>query len=393
MSDTTPKRLCIITTVPFSLCFLHRGIYGFLQIHGWKIWGVSSGSTPQDQEYQQILRDQGVIPISMPLVRPPNPIKDIWALTRLWWFFLSHRFDVIHCSTPKAMLLGTLAACLAGQPNRVITVRGRAHENFTGLKQKLYLWMDFLACKLAKRVIPICRELGESLVANGCNRSKIVTIGPSSNGVNATQFSRTPETIAAGMAIRQQLGIPETAIVILEVGRLREEKGINELVSAFSHLKPPPSKELHLVLLGPRETHLNPLLPETEAEIDSNPQIHNAGKDYNPVPWYAMADIVAFPSYREGFGNVSIEAAAMERPIVGYDIMGLREGIVDGTTGFLVPPRSIEPLAEALQKLIDKPELRQQMGLAGRKWAIENFQPQKIWDDLLELYERCYPST
>ena len=377
------KRVCIVTTIPQSLYFLHKGLFEYFRKQGWDITGIAANSSKKNNEIHKLLEQQNVKMVSMPFIRHPSLLKDLWCLFRLWCFFLFNRFDIVHCSTPKAMLLGTVAAFFSGHRAKIVTMHGRVYENYTGWKRKAFVAIDNFIYRIANKVIPVCKELGESIVKDGCPPSKIVNIGPSNNGVDSEIFTKNNANILEGKKLREKLNIPQNALVILSVGRLREEKGINELVAAFKELSA--QQPIHLVLLGPRETHLNPLTSETEKEIESNPNIHYPGKSNNTVPWYAMADIVAFPTYREGFGNISIEASAMELPIVGSNIMGLREGIIDGKTGILVPVKSIKLLAHALQKLIDHPELRKQMGIAGRQMAVTKFNPQKIWDKILEL--------
>jgi glycosyltransferase involved in cell wall biosynthesis len=380
--DNLDMNICIITTVPVSLYALHKGFFLYAQEKGFKITTLAG----KGDKYHCLVREQGVASFEMPFIREPNIFNDARCLFKLWHFFLNNRFDVIHSSTPKAMLLGVVAAFLSGHRARVITVRGRAYENYSGLKRKIFVFLDLIAFTLAKRVIPICKELGKSLVDNGCPQKKICFIGPSSNGVDSVRFSRTPKIIEKATGIRGKLGISNDALVVLAVGRVRREKGINELVRAFLQLDLPEEKPAHLVLVGAYE-EVDPLDDDVLREIDDNERIHAVGNQMDTLPWYAMADLLAFPTYREGFGNVAIEAAAMELPVVASDIMGCREGTLHGKTGLLVPPQNVENLAESLQLLIDDGELRKKMGKAGRARVVSEFQPKDRWDGILAIYE------
>lgn len=375
------KTICIITTSPVSLYALHKGFYPYLISKEYKVTCLAGPG----EGYHQLVQQQGVTSVVMPLVREPSPLKDLLCLFRLWWFFLWNRFDIIHASTPKAMLLGMLAAFFSGHRHRVVTVRGRVYENYSGFKRRFFCLFDVIGCMLANRVIPICREMGDSLVASGCALDKIAFIGASSNGVDSNRFQRTTDNFERGKDLQREFGIHDAAFIVLAVGRVRREKGINELVEAFSLLHSPAGKELNLVLVGPYE-NIDPLDDRTRQEIDTNPRIHAIGNQIDVVPWYAIADIVAFPSYREGFGNVSIEAAAMELPVVASDIMGCREGVENSVTGFLTPPMQVSPLAQALQILIDDTQLRLKMGKAGREKVLREFRQECIWEKLLALY-------
>ena len=375
------KRICVITTAPVSMYVLYRGFYPYALNQGFTITGVAGSG----KEYHDLLHADGIETYVIPFIREPHPINDLMCIIRLWWFLLWNRFDVVHASTPKAMLLGMLASLLSGHRNRIITVHGRAYENHTGLKRRLFLFIDLIAFKIARKVIPVSQELGNHLIETGCVPRKIFFLGSSCNGIDSELFSKNADAIDAGESRKYGLGIPQDALIILAVGRVRREKGINELVKSFLTLTPPSGRELHLVLVGPFE-EVDPLEAEVRESITSCNNIHAAGNQMNVVPWYAMADIVAFPSYREGFGNIAIEASSMELPVVASDIMGCREGVLDGQTGFLVPARNVGLLAAAIQSLVDDKGLRVQLGKEGRRRVIADFQPMDRWKSILDLY-------
>jgi glycosyltransferase involved in cell wall biosynthesis len=267
---------------------------------------------------------------------------------------LWHRFDLIHVSTPKASFLGALAAKLSGHRKVIYLLRGRPYENMTGWRRKMMDRCEWLICHLANRVIPICHELGETVVNEGlCPSHKLRVVGcGSSAGVDLSRFTRTKENIAVGQNLRKQFGISSDDLVILFVGWLRRDK------------------------------------PEAEVaeSIENHSRIHHLPWRIDPAPVYTAADIVAFPSYREGFGNVPVEASAMELPVVASDIMGCRESVEDGVTGLLVPPADTQALRDALKKLIDDPQLRRKLARNGRRRVEQKFRQELVFQGYLKQF-------
>ena len=380
-------RVCSIVTASMSLYYLHQGFFAFLGAHDVAVTGVA-GKGPE----HEWLRGEGVRTVVMPFSRRPSPVLDALCLLRLWWFLLWNRFDIVHVSTPKAALIGSLAARLSGHRRVVFTLRGRVYENATGWKHRALAQMDRLVCSLASAVVPICRELGTAMVSEGlCRPEKIRTIGSgSSNGIDARRFHRTGEAVAAGNLFRRQWDIPPAADLVLFVGRLHAEKGIHELVQAFVALAET-QVNAYLALVGPDEFGCG-IGPETWRVIRSHPRIRHVPMLRDPVPAYAAATLVALPSYREGFGNAALEASAMELPVVAADVIGCRESTVDGETGILVPPRDAKALAAALVDLLEHPEKRRVLGTKGRERVLRDFRQESLWEGVLDLYREIVRS-
>lgn len=381
-------RLCIIVTAPMSLYYLHRGLFAFLAQHQVQVTGIA-GPGPEHEQ----LRAEGVHTVSIPFHRAPHPMADLISLWRLWRYLRHNRFDIIHVSTPKAALIGAIAARLTGHPRLIFTLRGRVYENAHGLRRSIFAALDRLVCRLARVVVPICRELGDALVAEGlCPARKIRLIGSgSSNGIDVEHFHRTPAAIRAGEDLRRTLTIPPSALVILFVGRLHREKGIDELVQAFIRLADH-HPSTYLLLVGPVE-RAAPLAAETWRQLDTHPRIRRAGPMADPLPAYAAADLLAFPSYREGFGNVALEASSMELPVVASDVIGCRESTLDGKTGILVPAGDAQALSTALGALLADPVRRAALARQGRERAEREFRQDRVWAGLLELYQELAPAS
>ena len=205
-------------------------------------------------------------------------------------------------------------------------------------------------------------------------------------GVDFAQFDPR-RVLPLARARRAELGIPEGDPVIVFIGRVNRDKGIVELVSAYRTLLAR-IPHLHLVLVGYFEPHLDPLPEDVLATIRGSPGIHAIGYHPQPETFVGFADLLCLPSYREGFGNVAIEAAALEVPTVGTRIVGLVDAVADGDTGILVAPKDAAALAAALERLLADGDARKAMGRRARERALRLFDSARINRLLLEQYQR-----
>ena len=207
------------------------------------------------------------------------------------------------------------------------------------------------------------------------------------NGVAAeTAFNpaRVGDTVRA--AVRERYGIPLNAEVVGFVGRVVRDKGLVELVEAWQTLRAE-RPELHLLVVGPFEPQ-DPLPPEVEKLLRTDPRVHLTGLNWDTPPLYAAMDVVVLPTYREGFGIVAIEAAAMELPVVATEVPGCVDAVQDSVTGTLVPPRHASALKEAIRHYLLDPELRRRHGRAGRERVLREFRQEDIWEELYGEYTR-----
>jgi glycosyltransferase involved in cell wall biosynthesis len=380
-SQDRPIRLCIIVNPSIGLTLAHGERFAYMQQRGIACSAIC-GPGPE----HEVVRKMGVRTHVVHMERFPSPLKDLWSLILIWWWLLWHRFDVVHVTTPKAGLLGALAARLSGHRHLVYSILGRPYENMTGKKRWLLSRLEKLICRLSERVYVVSEGLRRSMVEEGlCPEQKICRIGRcSTNGIDANRYSRSEQNLAMGKRMRRELGIADDDFVILFVGWLRKDKGVNELIDAFRTVAERFPKA-HLLLLG-KILDEDPLEPATVETISHHPRIHQLDWRPDPAPAYAASDLFAFPSYREGLPNVCLEASAMNLPVVASDIRGVQDAVDRDVTGLLVPWKDPEALAAAIIRLIEDPELCRTFGANGRRMVEDGYRREPLWDGFINLY-------
>jgi len=377
------KKICIVVAPSFVLYILYRNQMAYLQENGFEVTAIASPG-----EEHQLLRDQGIKTYEISIIREPSILQDLKSLAKLFWHFATHRYDIVHVSTPKAALLASIAARLTFHQNVIYTIRGRAYENFEGLKLKVFEFLECISCTLASEVISISKELGNDIVNKRlCPSRKMNIIGSGSgNGVDLNIFTPNKTLDYEARNLREKLGIPSDALVILSMGRIRREKGINELVRVFEKISEV-EENVHLILQGHYED-VDPLCDDVMKTIKTRANIHHIHFNRNANVTYAASDILAFPSHREGFGNVALEASAMLLPIVSYNVIGCRESVSHNISGFLVEKENENDLFNKLLLLINDKNLRYKMGKMGRKRIEAEFKSEVVWNGLIEFYNQ-----
>jgi glycosyltransferase involved in cell wall biosynthesis len=324
--------------------------------------------------------------IQVPMARVIAPLQDLVSLWRLWRTMRMLRPAVTNVGTPKAGLLGGFAAWLNRVPCRFYTLHGLRFETTKGFRRRLLIYAERLACRFAHRVICVSQSVRERAIASGLtNRERTFVFGSGScNGVNASHFAATPETMTRAAELRRQLGIPQQAPVVLFVGRFTCDKGVPELMEAFSKLLDR-FPELRLLLVGCFEDG-DPLPVSTRKALEAHSHVIFAGAVQNTAPYYAIAHIVVLPSHREGLPTVVLEAQAAGKPVIGASATGIVDVVSDGETGLLFPVSDVPALAEAIAKLITDKSLANKLGLAGQEQVKRKFQQQQIWEELCRAY-------
>lgn len=329
----------------------------------------------------------GATPHAVHMTRRITPLRDLAAVLALARLLRRLRPTIVHTHTPKGGLVGMLAAGLAGVPVRIYHLRGLAWRPEEGLRLRLLRVTERVSCRLAHRVFAVSRGLRQAAIAQGlCEPHKIrVLEGGSGNGVDAEVRFDPRRYEEVRVTTRRRLGIPGDARVVGFVGRLTRDKGIVELAAAWHEVQRT-FPDAHLLLVGPIEEG-DPVPPGVLAGLEGDPRVHATGLDWETPPLYGAMDVVALPTYREGFPNVPLEAAAMELPVVATRIPGCDEAVESGVTGTLVPVGDVAALAEALSAYLADPELRRRHGVAGRQRVLREFRPRAIWRALHLEYE------
>ncbi|AEE20738.1 glycosyltransferase family 4 protein [Dokdonia sp. 4H-3-7-5] len=375
------KKLIRITTVPISLDKLLEGQLSFMKEH-YEVTAVSS----QEEELKRVASKQGVPFFFLPLTRKITPLKDLKALYILYKFLKREKPAIVHTHTPKAGIVGMLAARLAGVPLRLHTVAGLPLLEATGGKRKLLDVVEKLTYSCATKVYPNAQGLKsiiEDLKFTKNTKLKVIGKG-SSNGIDTTYFSPDYES-SNNVDVAEELSISQTDFTFILVGRLVGDKGVNELVKAFVTVQQK-YPETSLLLVGPLEEELDPLLPSTQEIIKTHNKIYTTGYVDDVRPYFAFAKALTFPSYREGFPNVVLQAGAMGLPAIVSDINGCNEIVVDNYNGFIVPVKSSSALEIAMRKLIEDKELYNSTKANARSVITGSYERREIWQALLEEY-------
>jgi glycosyltransferase involved in cell wall biosynthesis len=381
-------KLIRITTVPLSLKLLLAGQMKFMKANGWEVIMVSSDG----REVQQIVRAEGVQHEVIPFTRKITPFQDLTCIWKLYQLFKREKPDIVHTHTPKAGLLGMIAAKLSGQKIRIHTLAGIPYMAAEGTKKGLLVQAEKWTYSSSTEVWPNSEGLKSFVIEEKlCEAEKLKVIGKgSSNGVDFEKFNRDVlkenHLVAATMRI-----LPgDDDFIILSVGRLVQDKGIEELVNAFLESKIYSMSKL--VLLGSFEQELDPISIDLMKTIRENPRIVQIDWSDHVAHYMALADVLVHPSHREGFPNVLLEAGAMELPVICSDIIGNSDIITQQKTGLIFPVKDKSVLKEALEFAFVKRDKMAQLARDLKKEVQENYDRKSIHQALLANYNRLLKS-
>lgn len=365
----------IIRSVTVSLsCDLFEDVLGKLREKGFEMVVVTSPGPELD-----ILMKEGIHCVGVEMERHFSLIKDVVSLLKLIKVFLVEKPQIVHSMTPKAGLLCMIAGWLTRVPLRVHTFTGLVWPTAKGFSRKILMATDWITCACATHVIPEGQGVLNDLKNGGITKKPMKVLGYGNvKGVDMERFS----------PMRLTLEEKSDFFTFLFVGRVVEDKGITELVRAFQMLHEK-YRDTRLVLVGRFEDDLDPISPEIRNCIEKDTSIICKGAKYGDelVREYMMADCFVMPSYREGFPNTVLEAGAMELPAIVTDINGSREIVEEGINGYIIPPKTITPLFEAMERMLTMKEKREQMRKDARNMIATRFDNNFVQDCLIDFYE------
>ncbi len=376
------KKIIRVTTISGSLVVLLRGQLRFINQY-YKVIGVAG----EDTRMKDVRINEGIDTITVEMTRKITPMQDLSALWKLYRIFKKEKPFIVHTHTPKAGTLGMMAAKLAGVKHRLHTVAGLPLMEAEGKKRKLLNAVERLTYSCATRVYPNSKGLEQVILDHKFTdqeKLKVLANG-SSNGIDVHHFSPASVNIEQKSKLKQELGIKPNDLTLLFIGRIVRDKGINELIEAYKNLNTH-NPNLKLLLVGPYEDNLDPIAPETQKEIEINKNIISIGWQDDVRPYFAISDLLVFPSYREGFPNVVLQAGAMGLPSIVSNINGCNEIVQEGINGNIIPVKNADAIEQAVQPLIDHPELLLAMRQRARAVIVDQFDQKKVWEAILKEY-------
>lgn len=375
-------RVAHVTTIDQSLRYLLLNQLRSITDAGYQVTGISAPGPDVPA-----LEAHGIRHIAVPLTRRLTPLADLRALLRLYRVFRHERFTIVHTHTPKPGLLGQLAARMAGTPAVINTIHGfYFHEHMSPAQQRFYITMERIAARCSDLILSQSSEdLDTAVRLSICPPERIQLLG---NGIDLRRFDRRRIDPAHLMRLRQTLGVPSGVPVIGFVGRLVAEKGMIELARAVQQVQSRVGPVTLLIVGGVDREKADALTPEDIQAAAGATTCVFAGVRQDMPEMYALMDIFALPSYREGFPRAAMEASAMGAPCVVTDVRGCREAVEHGRNGLLTPLRDVDALADALVRLVRDNDLRAAMGAAGRSMARERFDEQQVFQRVIGAYRR-----
>lgn len=375
---TEKKKVLRVSTIPLSLNLLLKGQLKMLN-EEYEVVAVSSPG----EDLEAVAEREGVRTVELPMERRISLFKDIRSLWAMIKLIRKEKPWMVYSLTPKAGLVTMIAGKLCGVPVRVHMFTGLVFPTATGLKRQILMFTDRLTCFCATVVNPEGEGVKRDLERYHISSKPLTIIGNGNiNGLDMDFYDRTPEVLEKAKAYQK-----EGTTTYCFVGRIVGDKGINELVSAFKrlHAEHPATR---LLLVGPFEDNLDPVSEETRATIEALSAIEAVGWQTDVRPFLAASDVFVFPSYREGFPNVVMQAGALGLPSIVTDINGSNEIIRNGENGVIIPSKDEEALYQTLKDTLENPDKWKTIAANARESIARRYEQQMLWKEIKKFYKQ-----
>ncbi len=385
-SPPTRAKVAHVAAIDGTLRYLLLNQLRWLAGAGYEVCAISSPGPEVPA-----IEAAGIRHIAVPMTRRAlTPWADLRALWRLWKTFRRERFTIVHTHTPKAGLLGRLAARLAGVPVIVHTSHGFIfHERSHPLWRRLFVAMERLGAACCDLVLSVNREdIGTAVQAGICAEGKIMLLGDGGIGLDLASFDPDRVSPDERRKKRLELGLPEGAPIVGFVGRLVREKGVPELLAAARMVTERLPEARFLIVGSPDTDKPDAVGPSLAHEYGVSHACVFAGKRQDMPEMYSLMDVLVLPSHREGFPRAPMEALAMGVPCIATDVRGCREVVEHGRNGLLVPPGDVQALAAAIIELLTNGHRAGEMGAEGRHVALKRFDERLVFQRVEQEYTR-----
>lgn len=386
------RKLIRVTTSDISLDSLIKGQLKFLSSE-FEVIGVSNNTGV----LAMVGEREGIRTIEIPMHREISLFSDIKCLWLLYRLFRKEKPDIVHANTPKGSMLSMIASKLASVPHRFYTVTGLRYQGASGLFRTLLMAMERISCYCATKVIPEGEGVKKTLLKDNITSKEMhIILNGNINGIDTEYFNpdlfnrnRTDNKLYTGNKkdIRHDLNLKEDDFVFIFIGRIVRDKGMNELAVCMKRFKAE-KKNVKLLLVGRFESKLDPLDADNEEFLRSDPNIHFLGYQNDVRPFFVAADVLVFPSYREGFPNVVLQAGAMGIPAIVTNINGCNEIIKEDFNGKIFSSKDVNALYEKMNWCLNNKNRVKDMASQSRKMIVGRYRQEEVWEATLQEYKK-----